>query len=169
MPAGDECLQNQIADLGVEIEELLEGVGREFVDFGIAAGVGAGHRRPATDLRQFADERAALVYDDAPRLVARFVNNFDLAREDDVEPRVALAEADQRLAVAIELALGLRALAELGELPVVELRKRGRLLIGWHRCPFQIRWSPGFSRLELRPPAGESRDSNLGRCFRRIE
>ena len=56
LPAGDEGLQDDVAQLRVVVQDLPQGVGRHLVDFAIAPGDGADERRAAGQLRHLAGE-----------------------------------------------------------------------------------------------------------------
>jgi hypothetical protein len=101
LPPGDECLQDRVADVGMAIEDLAEGVERHLVDFAFAArhaadeGWGAGHRG------HLAGELAGPKDRDRPRSVPEFIDESNLARLHDGELAVTGAGLEQSLLVAV--------------------------------------------------------------------
>ena len=92
---GDERLHDQVAQVGVVVEQLAQGVGRHLVGLAVGAGDGADDGRPAGHLRHVAGELAGAVDRDGLRLVAGFVHDLDLARLDDEEAGVAVAGREE--------------------------------------------------------------------------
>ena len=103
LPTCDERLKNEIAQVGMVVDELLESLRAHLVHLTRATGVTAQQSRPAAELRQIAGEISWFVDGDRPRGVAGLIHDFDRATNENVEPRVALAgveEARRRLGSA---------------------------------------------------------------------
>ena len=101
LPPGDERLQDDVAQVRMVVQELPQGVGRYLVDFAIAAGDGADDRRAAGQLRHVAGELAGPVDRDGLRLLAGFVHDLDLARLDDEELEVAVADLEELFPIRV--------------------------------------------------------------------
>ena len=121
LPAGDERLQDDVAQVRVVVQELPQGVGRHLVDFAIAPGDGADDRRAAGQLRHVAGELPGPVDRDGLRRLAGFVHDLDLARLDDEELEVAVADLEELFPVPVPLELRQGAAPQRGHLGLVEL------------------------------------------------
>ena len=85
LPAGDEGLQDNVAQFRVMIEKLPECIGRQLVNFTVASGDSFHQRRAAGHLRYFAREFAGLVDRDDLGRIPGLVDDLDLAGLDDKE------------------------------------------------------------------------------------
>ena len=126
LPAGDERLQDEVAEVRVMVDELPQRVGRYLVDFAIAAGNGADERRSAGQLRHVAGELAGSLDGDGFRRVAGFVHDLDLAGLDDEELGVAVADFEESFPVPVVLEHRQRAACERCELGIGQFREGGR-------------------------------------------
>ena len=93
LPASDKRLEDQIAQVGVVVDEFLEGVRRHLVHLASAAGIAADQGGPTAELGQVAGKIPRPVDDDCLGGVAGLVHDVDLTGNEDVEPRIALAGA----------------------------------------------------------------------------
>ena len=85
LPAGDECLQNDVAEFGMMIEQLPQGIRRKLISLDGAASDGAHDGWVARQLGHVAGESAGFVNRDPLRAIAGNVDNFHLSRLDDVK------------------------------------------------------------------------------------
>ena len=123
LPPGDERLQDDVAQVGVVVQELPQGVGRDLVDLAIAPGDGADDRRAAGQLRDVAGELPGAVDRDGLRRLAGLVHDLDLAGLDDEEVEVAVAGLEELFPVLEAPELRQRTAPQRGHLGLVELGK----------------------------------------------
>ncbi len=123
LPPGDERLEDNIAERGALVQRAPQGVPRDFVHFAIASSHGADDGRKAGEVRNVAGELAFAMNRDRLWLLARVVDDLDLAQLDDEEFEVAVADRKQRLPIPVHLGSGGRAMSQLGDLGLVKGRE----------------------------------------------
>ena len=129
LPPGDERLENDVADVRALVQDLSQSLPRNLVHLAIATGDGANHPRIAGQVRDVAGELALPMDRDCLRFVAGVIDDLDLARLDDEEVEVAVADRKERLPVPIQLKRGAGATGQFGDLGLVERRKGDRLKV----------------------------------------
>src|SRR5437667_462587 len=112
-PAGDECLQDDVAGGRALVQNPAQGIARHLVHLGVAAGDRADHRRIAGQMRHVTGELAFAVDRDGLRLIAGMIHDLHLAGLDDEEFEVAVADREQRLPVAVRLRRDTAATAQI--------------------------------------------------------
>ncbi len=123
LAAGDERLEDDVAQVRALVQHAPQALAGDLDDLAPAPRDGADERRGARQVGDFAGKFARAVNGDPPRLVARRVDDLDLARLDDEEPRVAVADGEQRLPVVKRPADGRRTSGQPGDLRRVERRE----------------------------------------------
>ena len=94
LPASDERLEDDIAQAGALVERAPERGRGNLIDFAIAAGNSAHDGWEAREVRDIAGELPFAVNHDRLRRVTRVVDDLDLARLDDEELEIALADGE---------------------------------------------------------------------------
>ena len=90
LPAGDEGLQDHVAQVWLMIEQVAKCIGRQLINFAVAPGDGFDQCRAAGHLCYFARESARPVHRDYLGGIPSLVDNRDLARFDDKKIAVAI-------------------------------------------------------------------------------
>ncbi len=133
LPAGDERLQDDVAQVGALVQDLAQGLGRHLVDLAVGPGDGARDGGAAGQLRHVAGELARPVDRDRLRCVAGLVHDLDLAGLDDEELIVPIADLEEFLSGLIPLASRRGAPRERRDLGLVEPREgHGLQIVGDH-------------------------------------
>ena len=101
LAAGDERLHDDVAQVGVVVDELAQGLGRHLVDFAIPPGDGIDDRRAARQLGHVAGELPGPLDRDGPRGLPGFVHDLDLARLDDEELEVPVTDLEELFPIPV--------------------------------------------------------------------
>src|SRR5206468_1926441 len=91
LPAGDECLKNNVAQVRALVEHAPQRLARDLEHLAAAPGNGADDGFSAGQVRDLAGELALAMDRDPLRLIAGIIDDFDLARLHDEELHVVLA------------------------------------------------------------------------------
>src|ERR1700730_221074 len=129
LPAGDERLQNDVAQLRILIQTLMQGLARQLVDFAIRLRDAAHHCRVPGQMSHVAGEVAGMMRGNGLWLVAGYIDNLNLARPNHEKLEVAIAGAKKRLARAKLFWRRPRVTSELRHLLFAQRRKRNRIEI----------------------------------------
>ena len=123
LPAGDERLKDDVAQVRAQVQHAPQRLARNLNHLAAAAGDGADDRRGAGQVGNVAGELALAMDGDPLRLVARIIDDLDLARLHDEELHVAVADGEKRLPVLKRSGHAGRAIAQASDLGLVERRE----------------------------------------------
>ena len=143
LPAGDERLKNDVAQIRALVQEAAQGVTRNFNHLTGASGDSADHSRGAGQVGDFAGELALAMDDELFWLVARQVENCDLTRLHDEELHVAVADSEQRLPILKRLGSGGSAAVQSRHLGLVKRREGNGLEAVFGHVSGSLLWNGG--------------------------
>ena len=123
LPAGDKRLKDDIAETRALIQHLPQGVSGDFVHLAVAARDRADDGRKASQMRDVAGKLAWTMDCERLRRVAGIVDDLDLARLDNEEFEVPLADRDERFPIPVPPGLDRGATGELRDLGLLENRE----------------------------------------------
>jgi hypothetical protein len=102
---------------------------RDLVHLDLAPRYPTDHRGVAGQVRNVAGEPARAMNRDRLRDVAGVIDDLDLARLDDMEFEVSLADREERFSIPVRFHRGRRTPAQFGDLGFVQGREGNRLKI----------------------------------------
>ena len=129
LPSGDERLQDDVAQLRADVQQIPHRIVRDGINCSGGPRDAGDDRRPAGQVRHVPGEFASLVQPHQARRVAGQVQDLDRARLDDEHGKIALADAEERLA-GREVVFGrTRAVSDIRDLRAGELGKGNSIQI----------------------------------------